>query len=227
MLLAVLLAAVVGGVCGGVLFGGSTGQAHFQTYEYTLKDCPAAYKRQVDPINIVFPGYADGPTTVNHIQFHTKWDAGGGSTQYFSSHGSCGAMYKQRAWACPLGTVPSFACDRFHIRVRKTYHSDGTKGETATGDAHHEDWVDDPFNPGCLVPSVIGSHAVDKNGSNGSGFDKGRREMRLAFNDGYAAGNHWWYSEYWNNRRNFKQCDGDWARSDGYTVHIRLHNSLH
>jgi hypothetical protein len=219
---AAVLGVIVGGALAWALLGGSAGRAHFQTYEYTLRGCPAAYERQVDPINIVYTGYADAARTVNHIGHHTSWDRGGGGTQSFSSHGVCGEMYAQKATGCGVFNLGTIACDRFHIRVKKTYHSDGTLGATTRGDAHHEDWVDSVWTD-CWP----GNHAVDSNGSNGSGFDQGRRQMRMAFRDGYDAGNHWWFSRYWGNTRNFKQCDGDYAGSDGYTVYIRLHKALH
>jgi hypothetical protein len=216
---AAVLGAVVGGVLAWALLGGSAGRAHFQTYPYTLKGCPASPARQVDPINIVFTGYADGRTTVNHIGYHTSWDRRGGTTQYFSSHHVCGEMYAQKATGCGLFNLGTIACDRFHIRVKKTYHGSDL-GVTTRGDAHHEDWL-------ATCNYGIGGHAVDRNGSNGSGFDQGRRQMRSAFQDGFDAGNHRWFSRYWDNRRNFKQCDGDYAASDGYTVFIRLHHALH
>jgi hypothetical protein len=185
-------------------------EAHFQTYEYTLSSCPATFDHQVDPINMVFWRYADNPTTKNAIQFHGPWQVGGGSTQYFSSHGVCGAMYDQEATSCP-------ACTRFHIRYKRTYEDDVNLGQTSRGDAHHEDWV-----PTCNYG--LGGHAVDKNGPEGSGFDQGRRKLRLAFD---ADAEHPWYSKFWANQRNFKQCDGEYAGSDGYTVYIKLHDHLH
>jgi hypothetical protein len=181
------------------------GQAHFQTYEYTLKDCPASYDDQVDPVNIVFWDKADNGTTKKNIQYHPIWYVGGGSTQYFSSHGVCGEMYDQEATNCAF-------CTRFHIRYKKTYESDAQLGVTSRGDAHHEDWV-------VTCHYGLGGHAVDKNGDNGSGFDQGRKKMRLGF-DGEPG--HPWASHWWGNTRNFKQCDGDYAGSDGYTVFIKL-----
>jgi hypothetical protein len=191
--------------CAVVLAFANPADAHFQTYEYTLSGCPADYSRQVDPINIVFWNKADGGTTKSNVQFHPLWYVGGGSTQYFSSHSVCGVMYSQDASNCAI-------CTRYHIRYRKTYHSDDVLGTTSRGDAHHEDWV-------TTCHFGLGGHAVDKNGDNGSGFDQGRRKLRLGF-DGQPG--HPWYSTFWDNMRNFKQCDGDYAGSDGYTVYIKL-----
>jgi hypothetical protein len=178
---------------------------HFQTYAYTLSSCPASYDHQVDPVNMVFWNKADGGTTKNNIGYHTGWSHHSGSTQSFSSHDVCGEMYDQTANGALDQT-------RFHIRYRKTYHSDDILGVTSRGDAHHEDWVD-------WCNYGFGGHAVDKNGDTGSGFDQGRKRIRAYF-DGDPG--HPWYSKYWGNDRNFKQCDGDYAGSDGYTVFIKL-----
>jgi hypothetical protein len=67
-------------------------------------------------------------------------------------------------------------------------------------------------------------HAVDANGPSGSGFDQGRREVRIRVGD--AAG-HSWYTQNWGNTNNFQQCDGDWARSDGIVTFINLHQGYH
>lgn len=116
-------------------------------------------------------------------------------------------MHSQRASACG-------ACARYHIRVRGQ-HSDTTLGYTATGDAYHEDWV-----ASCL-PS--GWHAVDSNGPSGSGFDQGRGQLSNAM----YMGGHYYYYAWWGNTQNFRQCDGDYAGSDGSTAFIQLHQTNH
>jgi hypothetical protein len=188
--------------------GGARGaDAHFSTYLYTLKSCPASYAEQVDPINDVFYGYATADRTLNHIRAHTGWGDTGGSTQYFSSEGVCGEMYGQRASGATWQS-------RFHIRVRRTYHDDATWGITARGDAHHEDLV------------WYCGHAVDKGGvSSGlsSGFDRGRRAIYDAFfgSHDYAG------AVYWGNTREFKQCDGDYAGSNGNVGWWHIPNAYH
>ena len=79
--------AILAGVCA------RGASAHFQTYPYTLTACPASYEHQVDPVTDVFYGAATGARVLNHIRFHTGWTDAGGSTQYFSSEGVCGATY--------------------------------------------------------------------------------------------------------------------------------------
>jgi hypothetical protein len=179
--------------------GGERSAAHFQTYPYTLSECPAAYNGQVDPVNFVFWDAGSSAWALSNVVAHAGWTNTAGSTQYFSDHGSCRAMDWQRASACGI-------CTRFHIRVEATFDSDPTWGATSRGDAHHEDAV------------WYCGHAVDANGPSGSGFDQGRRELRRRL----ETGGHGWQSHYWGNTRNFRQCDGDYAGSDGYTVFVRI-----
>lgn len=200
-------------VVAALIFVPGSGFAHFQTYPYTLQGC-APSDGPVDPINFAFIYYGDGPHIVNQIEAHSSWDnPSTGTVQSFLSHDSCGPMYQSRAEWCWDG---SNQCSRFHIRVKKTYDDDVTYGTTGRGDAHHEDWV-------WTCNYGLGGHAVDQNGSNGSGFDQGRRELRVAFEN---AG-HGWSSNYWDNRWSFKQCDGGYASSDGYTVYVALHSNYH
>jgi len=182
-------------------------RAHFQTYPYTLTSCPASYDHQVDPINDVFYGSATATRTLNHIRFHTGWSSSGGSMQSFSSEGVCGEMDGQVA----SGAVWQ---SRFHIRVKRTYDDDPTWGITSRGDAHHEDFV------------WYCGHAVDKGGiSTGlwSGFDQGRRAIYDAF-----LGQHTYAGvTYWGNTREFKQCDGDYAGSNGNVGWWHIPGSSH
>ena len=87
-------------------------------------------------------------------------------------------------------------------------------GWVAVAGAHHEDLV--------LVPIPCG-HAVDSNGPSGSGFDQGRNELERRFaTAGHATSRVWW-----GNTQSFKQCDGDYAASDGWTVIVALHQVNH
>jgi len=177
--------------------------AHFQTGVYTWSKCGSGGHR-VDPINIVFYSWGNTAQTVEQIVHHAGWTNSSGSSQSFKSHGSCGAMQAQRASG---GLVSS----RYHIRLRQTPHTVQGLGTTTVGDAHHEDLV---------IPC---GHAVDKNGSNGSGFDQGRRTLRTEF----SSAGHAWSSVYWGNTQNFKQCDDDYAGSDGWVVFVKIHSNDH
>jgi hypothetical protein len=98
---------------------------------------------------------------------------------------------------------------RFHVRVKRTLHEDATWGVTARGDAHHEDLI------------WYCGHAVDKGGGSSglaSGFDQGRR----AIDQGLAGSHTFGGTTYWGNTRQFKQCDGDYAGSNGNVTWWRI-----
>jgi hypothetical protein len=181
--------------------------AHFDTSgKYTHSTCPGSSSNRVDPINVVFYGWGTWDRALSQIQSHAGWADSGGSTQYFVDHGNCAVMHGQRASAGILSS-------RFHIRVRGQ-HSDPSLGWTATGDAHHEDFV--------VFPVPCG-HAVDSNGPSGSGFDQGRNRLESNF----ASAGHTTFDSFWGNSQNMKQCDGDLAHSDGWLAFIRLHQVNH
>jgi hypothetical protein len=179
--------------------------AHFDAgSKYTYGGCPGTQQNRADPLNVVFTAWGTWGRGVSQIESHAGWRDTSGSTQSFVDHGSCYAMHAQRA----SGTFT-----RFHIRIRGQ-HYDDTLGWTATGDAHHEDFV--------VFPLPCG-HAVDANGANGSGFDQGRDELASRF----AAAGHPTRLVWWGNTQSFKQCDGDYAGSDGWTVFVELHQLNH
>jgi hypothetical protein len=198
---AVLPAALVGALA----LRAERALAHFDAGDpYTHSDCPATASNRVDPVNVVFTGWGTWGRAAGQIEFHAGWGATSGSTQYFADHGSCHSQHTQRA---------SGEGSRLHLRIRGQ-HPDPAFGWTATGDAHHEDLV---FFP---VPC---GHAVDSNGAGGSGFDMGRAELELRFAEaGHAVERAWW-----GNTQSFRQCDGDYAASDGWTALIQLHQVNH
>jgi hypothetical protein len=195
----------------GVLFTGvamalaAPATAHFDSSsKYTHSACPATPENRVDPINVVFTSWGTWGRAVNQIEAHAGWRNTTGSSQTFVDHGACYAMHAERA--SRYGT-------RFHIRIRGQ-HPDDILGWTATGDAHHEDLV--------MYPVPCG-HAVDSDGPGGSGFDQGRDELE----DRFATAGHATWREWWGNTQSFKQCDGDYASSDGWTLFVELHQVDH
>jgi len=185
--------------------GAPPAAAHFDAAgRYTHRQCPATAGTRVDPVNVVFTGWGTWGRAVSQIESHAGWTATSGSAQSFVDHETCHAPHAQRA---------SGEGSRFHIRLRGQ-HPDAALGWTATGDAHHEDVV--------LFPVPCG-HAVDSNGPGGSGFDQGRDELERRF----AAAGHSSYRVWWGNTQSFKQCDGDYAASDGWAVFIQLHQVNH
>jgi hypothetical protein len=198
------LALVIGATLVTVLGLAASASAHFNTGLYTHNGCPGTNTNRVDPINFVFDIWGTWDRAMSQMRTHSGWYDQGGSTQTFVDHGNCYQMISQAASA-------GVSSSRFHIRLHPIHHDDYV-GWTSVGDAHHEDFV--WYCPG---------HAVDSNGSNGSGFDQGRRQLRTAFSN---AG-HSWTSVWWGNTQNFRQCDGDYAGSDGYTVWVDLHQFNH
>jgi hypothetical protein len=196
------VAALVVGLAGGAV---RPALAHFDaTGRYTHRSCPSSAATRVDPINVVFSGWGTWGRAESQIGSHAGWADGSGTSQSFVDHGGCAPMHTQRASG--RGT-------RFHVRVRGQ-HWDPTRGWTATGAAHHEDLV--------VLPVPCG-HAVDSNGTGGSGFDQGRNELERRFSEaGHATQRVWW-----GNTQSFKQCDGDYAASDGWTVFVELHQVNH
>jgi hypothetical protein len=56
-----------------------------------------------------------------------------------------------------------------------------------------------------------------------AGFDQGRDELEQRF----VAAGHGTRREWWGNTLSFKQCDGDYASSDGWTLFVELHQVNH
>jgi hypothetical protein len=184
---------------------GSPALAHLDTADrYTHNACPATAANRVDPVNVVFWAWGTWGRVESQIVSHADWTATSGTTQSFADHGACFPMHAQRA---------SGHASRFHVRWRGQ-HPDPALGWTTLASAHHEDNV--------LFPLPCG-HAVDSNGPGGSGFDQGRDELERRFtNAGHSA-----YRVWWGNTQTFKQCDGDYAASDGWAVFIELHQVGH
>jgi hypothetical protein len=181
-----------------VALAGAPALAHFDaTGRYTHRGCPGTAGNRSDPINVVFTTWGSWGRTASQIETHVGWTVTSGSTQSFVDHGGCFQMHAQRA---------SGQGSRFHVRIRGQ-HWDPMLGWTATGDAHHEDLV--------LFPIPCG-HAVDASGPGGSGFDQGRDELVRRF----TSAGHSSFRVWWGNTQSCKQCDGDYAASDGWAAFI-------
>lgn len=160
----------------------------------------------VDPVTIVFNGdQANAVNAKNSVEAHLGWynDSGSGQdllVRVTSSGGFVCAQFDfQRASAGALS-------DRKHIRMWRIPSSADANKKVA-GTPHVEDWV---FGDGCF------SHAVEPNGSDGSGFDKGRRSVQNGFAD------HGTSNANWGNTRNFRQCNGRYAGSNGTGAIINM-----
>ncbi len=175
--------------------------AHWDSGQYTHSSCAGAWWSRVDPVNVVFWDVGTWDRAANHIVAHAGWTNQEGSGQYFFDHGNCHYMTTQRA---------SGRFTRSHIRLHPIHH-DWEHGWTTVGDAHHEDFV------------WYCGHAVDAKGPGGSGFDQGRNELVWRL----SAGGHAYYYAWWGNTQNFRQCDGDYAGSDGWSASIHIGWAYH
>jgi hypothetical protein len=185
--------------------GAATTSAHFDaSARYTHRGCSAGASTRSDPVNVVFHGWGTWGRAASQVESHAGWKSTSGSGQLFLDHGACSVQHVQRA---------SGEASRFHVRLRGQ-HWDPALGWAAAAAAHHEDLV--------LFPLPCG-HAVDANGPGGSGFDQGRDALAAAF----AVAGHATSRAWWGNTQSFKQCDGDYAASDGWTVFVGLHQVNH
>lgn len=205
---------VVGALALCLVVGPAVALAHFDTGLYTHEDCPVSDGDRVDPINFVFTDWGTWDRAERDLEYHMDWTNDQGGPQVFVDHGNCYEMTTQRASTCFLG---GFDCDRNHIRLHPIHFDDGL-GWTTVGDAHHEDWV------GAAQCPPFGGHAVDQNGTAGSGFDQGRNDL-FFWMDGQPG--HSGFYTWWGNTQNFEQCDGGFAGSDGATVRMTTHQTIH
>jgi hypothetical protein len=181
----------------------STGSGAFRTSQFTYSD--SGCRKRADPINMILYGRNATPGYVgDRIYLVTGWGNTDGSTQRFLTGGKCGKMD---------GQLASGTASRFHIRWHKMAGRDRKGRVGVSADPHHEDLA-------CFTPP---NHAVDKGSVDpnhyeptpeGSGFDQGRDEVVGKFGGGKYV--------YWGNTKAFKQCDGDWAGSDGRVAFVKL-----
>ena len=207
-----ILAATVASGGAQSAFGIGIGESGF--YSFGSAGCPS--DDHVDPVGAVFEGtQASALNSANQVAEHAGWGDDpsiGGSQWLWVNTGE--AKYGCRDFNYDRASAGDGPFSRFHVRLWYVPASNQEKRRTV-GTPHHEDWV---TFPGCPFP---GNHAVDKNGPEGSGFDQGRHELKKQF---LAAG-HSVTAEEWGNSANFKQCDGDYAGSDGWGIRISLNHA--
>ncbi len=153
----------------------------------------------------VFTRNATAYGTRVHVNHHTGWEPTiVGTTASFAGSGWCLEMNNQ---------LTDATFDRFHFRYRQSPVYDFYYGDVTLGAGHHEDYID-PYEASfkgwdC---SWHGNHAVDENGTYGSGFDQGRAKIYNSF-----VGTHHVYGGLgdWGNTHMFQQCDEGWAQSNG------------
>lgn len=181
--------------------------AHFDSGQYTHEDCPADNFDRVDPINFIFRDWGTIGRAVNTLEYHVDWDDEEGTNQTFVDHGNCYNMAEQRSNAVVLSS-------RSHIRLHPI-HSDATLGWTTVGDAHFED---------TQLCGIEPSHAVREDGPDGSGYDNARNDLWYEID--ILVGHSAWFG-WWGNTQSMRQCDGEYASSDGFIVWATVHQGFH
>ncbi len=169
---------------------------HFQLALYTQTGC---FSSDVDPVTNVFWD-AGGFLATNHLEHHTGWHNGQGSSQWFTSHERCFQHHAQRAGG-------GLTASRFHARVSPLL--DTAPWSYAAGAAHHERFT-------------YCGHAVDETVNGWSGFDAGRRALYQAM-----LGTHEYDYVNYGHTRQFRQCDGDYAGSNGIVGWWRIPSWAH
>jgi Ricin-type beta-trefoil lectin domain-like len=197
-----------------------------------------------DPVGVLFRGRAGRPSNVSKaISYRTgfSWDHtenyGAQGLTVHQADGSYDCRLTDAANASATARLPN---SRTHVRLWFVPGSVGGGEAKTVGTPHHEDWITHACAAGVICTDdhcvgevaidvmgneLSGNHAVDEGGvrqGKDSGFDRGRQELRRAFEPKYKVG-----VESWGNTAEIEQCDNDWAGSHGAGVTIWLDNSMH
>ena len=188
-----------------VLFAPSRGDAHFVQSSYAFGANGCTVEQRSDPVTMIFYGslgtaaYSDAT-----VRSFAGWTWRTGNDQWLQSHGLCNQFNFQDASAITL--------TRYHVRLWQMPGLDLKDRYVTYATPHHEDFV---IGGGCGIP---GNHAIDANGSQGSGFDQGRTQLGTIIGRTYPLGD----IQNWQNTQTFRQCDGDLASSNGLVLWYRL-----
>jgi len=184
-----------------------------------------------DPIGVLFRGRrASASNVAKQVKLHTTlldpwsgWihDVSKGQYLWVLLNGGgydCREANESVAEASDAGPY-----SRFHTRLWFIPATNGSSELKTIGTPHHEDWITyNPLNNHCTGVTGAGSHAVDQNGSNGSGFDQGRHKLKEAFEEG----GHKVESEEWGNTEEIEQCDEGLAGSNGWGHNIWVNHAM-
>jgi len=197
-------------------------------YTYNGPDCNDG-DGWVDPINLIFVGY--DARTVAAVKDHLRRDDHGGfayshgSNQWFRTHGfGCSLRDDQANSGDPFGI------DQVHVRFERGRLASGEPdtdpefGPYVVAAAHREDVILWP--PSCwdTLHAVKGNELEPP-----GGFNMGRNyivdSLTLMANDGIAhdpLGHELVDTQYWGNIHPFRQCDGEYAWSDGWVDFVSM-----
>lgn len=126
-----------------------------------------------------------------------------------------------------LATAAGYGNHRTHLRMWQEQNPTRSSLGSVVMTPHIEDWYGDKDCDANDVPG-FGSHAVERGAVDrgdryrerrGSGFDRGRRYLALSYK---GSRHHKQATDYLGNTRSIKQCDGEWAGSDGNYVRIGI-----
>jgi hypothetical protein len=199
------------------------------SYSYGSYDSCTAATKVADPIGAVFYGSAARWDVVGSrsdhkgdVERHTGWSTHAGEApQWYRDADNC--------WV-PSGQLASRSGpfhSRFHIRMWEKIGLDQKARHEVVATPHHEDWIYSTQHIGCNKFGV-GNHAIDHGAvdrgagdrtQNGSGFDWGRRELASHYT---GSRHHDVTYTYEGNTRSVKQCDGEYAGSNGNVVWISM-----
>ncbi len=164
----------------------------------------------IDPVGVLFRGKrASAVNSRDEIKFHSDWNYDVHKEQHLYVKNKFGT-FECREADRSVANKPDFPpSGRYHTRLWFVPHTNGSNDLWTVGTPHHEDLE-------------LCGHAVDENGSEGSGFDRGRHSLRIWFQTSRHTVK---TGEKWGNTETAKQCDGGYAGSDGYGITVYL-NSL-
>lgn len=217
------------------------GMAHFVRSSWSYKGS-CEWKNVKDPVSVIY--FGTGATlsrSRSDLVAHTGWMHNDRDTfgpfrfthNFNNGHGGCQLQEAERASEGFDYSPPTIRGKaRFHVRMFRSTHQDEYGRWHTFVTPHHEDWVN-AFS-GCNLP--FGSHSVDKghldlNRTNDSGFgmysgfDWGRDELvaRIRWNPSHHR-RHTIKWANWGHTASIKQCDGDYAGSDGSVRFVQLGN---
>ncbi len=196
-------------IFGSLAFAGAS-SADFPTFShaYTQRTGGDCQNDGSDPVDALYYDHGGATNATTVTANATGWNHNSGDPQWLSVHAAnggynCHLMDYQNASAGDLHIT------RYHIRIWGIPGSP-PDNHKSVGDAHHERIVPED---GCGDSVYPNGHSAD-----GSGFDEGREELGRQFiADGFRV-----TEDIWGNTANFKQCDGQFAGSNGVGVQIQL-----
>ena len=180
-------------------------------YSSSSSDCHGG--TDADPIGVLFRGRRGSASNVAHeIKFHSDWNYDVHKEQHLKVNAGNNEFQCREANESVANKPDIPPSGRYHTRLWFVPATNGSSMLMTVATPHHEDLTS------C-------GHAVDQNGPEGSGFDKGRRSLKQWF-ENTAHSVEQINPEEWGNSVTMHQCDGGWAGSDGWGVRIGMYRAM-